>query len=237
VTLTVLTLFPDFVESYFATSIAARAVERGVIDFRTVNIRDFAHDRHGTCDDSPYGGGAGMVLMPGPLGRALDSVGALEKRTIYPTPSGNLLTASYAHELAGERELVLICGRYEGIDQRIVDLYVDDEISIGDYVLSSGELAALVVIDAVFRLGEGVINRESLSEESFIDGLLEYPQYTRPDVFAGLHVPEVLLSGNHANIREWRLRESIRKTKRNRPDLFARLGDDAKKIALDEEKK
>jgi len=237
VTLTVLTLFPEFVESYFATSIAARAVARGLIDYRTVNIRDFAQDRHGTCDDSPYGGGAGMVLMPGPLGRALDSVGALGKRTIYPTPSGNLLTASYAKELSGERELVLICGRYEGIDQRIVDLYVDDEISIGDYVLSSGELAALVIIDAVFRLGEGVINRDSLNEESFIDGLLEYPQYTRPEVFAGLQVPEVLLSGNHASIREWRLRESVRKTKRNRPDLFARLDDDVKRIASEDEKK
>ena len=236
-TLTVLTLFPEFVESYFATSIAARAVARGLIDYRTVNIRDFAQDRHGTCDDSPYGGGAGMVLMPGPLGRALDSVGALGKRTIYPTPSGNLLTASYAKELSGERELVLICGRYEGIDQRIVDLYVDDEISIGDYVLSSGELAALVIIDAVFRLGEGVINRDSLNEESFIDGLLEYPQYTRPEVFAGLQVPEVLLSGNHASIREWRLRESVRKTKRNRPDLFARLDDDVKRIASEDEKK
>ena len=236
-TLTVLTLFPEFVESYFATSIAARAVARGLIDYRTVNIRDFAQDRHGTCDDSPYGGGAGMVLMPGPLGRALDSVGALGKRTIYPTPSGNLLTASYAKELSGEPELVLICGRYEGIDQRIVDVYVDDEISIGDYVLSSGELAALVIIDAVFRLGEGVINRDSLNEESFIDGLLEYPQYTRPEVFAGLQVPEVLLSGNHASIREWRLRESVRKTKRNRPDLFARLDDDVKRIASEDEKK
>ncbi len=236
-TLTVLSLFPEFVESYFATSIAARAVARGIIDYRTVNIRDFAQDRHGTCDDAPYGGGAGMVLLPGPLGRALDSVGALEKRTIYPTPSGSLLTASYAQELAGERELVLICGRYEGIDQRIVDLYVDDEISIGDYVLSSGELAALVIIDAVFRLGEGVINKDSLNEESFIDGLLEYPQYTRPEMFEGMRVPEVLLSGNHANIREWRLRESVRKTKRNRPDLYARLGEEVKRIASEEEKK
>ncbi len=233
-TLTVLTLFPDFVESYFATSIAARAVARGFIEYRAVNIRDFAQDRHGTCDDAPYGGGAGMVLMPGPLGRALDSVEALKKRTVFPTPSGNLLTASYARELSEERELVLICGRYEGIDQRIVDLYVDDEISIGDYVLSSGELAALVIVDAVIRLGEGVISEESLREESFNGGLLEYPQYTRPEVFAGMQVPEVLLSGNHANIREWRLRESVRKTKRNRPDLFARLDDDLKGIASDE---
>lgn len=233
-TLTVLTLFPELVESYFATSIAAKAVEREIIVHRTVNIRDYARDRHATCDDAPYGGGAGMVLMPGPLSEALDSVGAAGKRTLFPTPSGRLLTAAYAQELAEEQELVLICGRYEGIDQRIIDQYVDDEISIGDYVISSGEIAALVVIDAVFRLREGAINRESLREESFTGGLLEYPHYTRPELFAGRRVPEVLLSGHHAKIQEWRLRQSVLKTKRNRPDLFDRLDDGLKRYAMDE---
>ena len=149
-----------------------------------MNIRDFALDKHKTCDDIPYGGGAGMVLKPEPLARALDSVGAGRKRTLYPTPSGRLFNQPTARELAKEDELVFICGRYEGIDQRIIDEYVDDEISVGDYVLSSGEIASLVIIDAVYRLREGVIKARSLEEESFSEGFfLEYPQYTRPEVF------------------------------------------------------
>ncbi len=222
-TFTLLTLFPELVEAYFATSIAAKAVERGLVGHRVVGIRDFATDRHATCDDAPYGGGAGMVLLPGPLGLALESVGASERRTVYPTPSGRPFTERYARELAKETEIVLICGRYEGIDQRIIDKYVDDEVSIGDYVLSSGELSALTIVDAVFRLIEGVISGESLREESFTDGLLEYPQYTRPEVYEGARVPEVLLSGHHAKIKEWRLRESLKKTRSYRPDLYARI--------------
>jgi tRNA (guanine37-N1)-methyltransferase len=197
-----------------------KAVERGLIEVQFVNIRDFATDKHKTCDDIPYGGGAGMVLKPEPLAAALDSVGAGQKRTLYPTPSGRLFNQAAATELAGEEELIFICGRYEGIDQRIIDEYVDDEISIGDYVLSSGEIASLVIIDAVYRLREGVIKARSLEEESFSDGLLEYPQYTRPEVFRDRKVPEVLLSGHHKNIEVWRRQQSVEKTKRLRPDLL-----------------
>jgi tRNA (guanine37-N1)-methyltransferase len=215
----VLTLFPDIVEGFFSDSIMAKSVEGGRIDYNLVQIRDFADDKHHTCDDAPYGGGAGMVLKPQPLGKALDSVGAKGKRVIYPTPSGRLFTQEYAAELAQEHELVFICGRYEGIDQRIIDLYVDDEICIGDYVISSGEVAALVIIDAVYRLIDGVISERSLDEESFSDGLLEYPHYTRPAEYCGMSVPDILLSGHHAQIESWRLRQRVCKTLHNRPDL------------------
>ncbi len=224
-TFTVLSLFPEILEGFFQTSLMKKARDKGLITVNLVNIRDFAHDRHKTCDDVPYGGGAGMVLKPEPLAEALDSVGALAKRTLYPTPSGRTLTQGLVEELAKEDELVLICGRYEGIDQRIIDEYVDEEISIGDYVLSSGEVASLVLIDAVYRLRDGVIKSRSLEEESFSgSGLLEYPQYTRPEVFRGLSVPEVLLSGHHGRVAEWRTQKSVEKTKRLRPDLLDRLG-------------
>ena len=218
---TVLSLFPEILEGFFQSSLMKKAVERGLIAVEFVNIRDFALDKHKTCDDIPYGGGAGMVLKPEPLAMALDSVGAGRKRTLYPTPSGRLFDQPTARELAKEDELVFICGRYEGIDQRIIDEYVDDELSIGDYVLSSGEIASLVIIDAVYRLREGVIKARSLEEESFSDGfLLEYPQYTRPEVFRDREVPEVLLSGHHKNIADWRRQQSFDKTKRLRPDLL-----------------
>jgi tRNA (guanine37-N1)-methyltransferase len=217
---TVLSLFPEILEAYFSSSIMAKAVEKGIVSYANINIRDFAADKHRTCDDAPYGGGAGMVLKPEPLAAALDSVGAQGLRTIYPTPSGRLFTQACAQELSAEQEVVLICGRYEGIDQRVIDLYVNDEISLGDYILSSGEIAAMVIIDAVYRLLDGVITRESLEEESFCGGLLEYPHYTRPEVFRGLEVPEILLSGHHANIRAWRQEQSILKTKKNRPGLL-----------------
>jgi tRNA (guanine37-N1)-methyltransferase len=222
--LTVLTLFPEFVESYFRTSIMGRAVRNGQVSYRVVNIRDYATDRHRSVDDAPYGGGAGMVLKPEPLAGALDAVGAGEAgeaRVVYATPSGRVYSRALAHELAQEPELVLISGRYEGIDQRIIDLYVDDEISIGDYVISSGDLATMVIADGVFRLLEGVIRSESLDEESFETGLLEYPHYTRPEEFRGLRVPEVLLSGHHERIRRWRLAQSKKKTKEYRPDLLS----------------
>ena len=216
----VLTLFPEIPRAFFESSIMAKAVDRGIIAYDLVNIRDFAHDKHKTCDDSPYGGGAGMLMLPEPLGQALESVKAYKKRVIYVTPSGKPFTQRLAKELSQEEELVLICGRYEGIDQRIIDSWVDDEISIGDYVLSSGEIAATVIIDAVYRLVEGVISKESLEEESFSAGLLEYPQYTRPEVYQGMAVPEVLLSGHHENIRKWRLQRQLAKTMANRPDLI-----------------
>ena len=215
-----LTLFPDIIKGYADSSIAAKAAESGVISFDIVNIRDYARDKHKNCDDYPFGGGAGMVMKPEPLAGALDAVKAEHARVIYPTPAGRLLTQQYAEELSLEMDIVFICGRYEGIDQRIIDIYVDDEISIGDYVISSGEIAALVIVDAVYRLVEGVINAESLAEESFTPGLLEYPQYTRPRDFKGLEVPEVLLSGHHERIREWRLKKSVEKTMQNRPELL-----------------
>lgn len=220
---TVLTLFPEIVRVYFESSIMARAVQKGIIAYDLVNIRDFALDKHRTCDDSPYGGGAGQLMLPEVLGAALESVKAYkkERRVIYVTPSGKPFTQKVATELSKEEELVIICGRYEGIDQRIIDRYVDDELCIGDYVMSSGEVAAQVVIDTVYRLIDGVISSESLAEESFSDLLLEYPQYTRPPVYKGMEVPEVLISGNHENIRKWRLKKRIQKTILNRPDLIA----------------
>ena len=238
----VLTLFPEIPRAFFENSIMAKAVEKGIIAYELVNIRDFAFDKHKTCDDSPYGGGAGMLMKTEPLCRALESVkvkskflddGTVKKtkkskknktkgkRVIYVTPSGKPLTQKLAYELSQEEELVFICGRYEGIDQRVIDSYVDDEISIGDYVLSSGELAATVIIDSVYRLVDGVISSESLEEESFSDGLLEYPQYTRPEVFKGMKVPDVLLSGHHENIRKWRLKKRLAKTLQNRPEMIS----------------
>ncbi|MDR2101898.1 MAG: tRNA (guanosine(37)-N1)-methyltransferase TrmD [Treponema sp.] len=238
---TVLSLFPEIIDVFFASSIMAKAIERGILEYRGVNIRDFALDKHRTCDDAPYGGGPGMLLMAEPLGRALDSAGARRRspaelsggegressgvdpgrpRVVYLSPSGRPFTQELAREFSREGELILLCGRYEGIDQRIIDLYVDDEISVGDYVLSSGEAAALVVIDATYRLVDRVITSASLEEESFSGGLLEYPQYTRPEVYDILEVPEILLSGHHENIRRWRLRKRVEKTLVQRPDLI-----------------
>ncbi len=228
----VLSLFPEILEGFFNTSIMAKSIAKGLIEYQPIQIRDFAFSKHRNCDDLPYGGGAGMVLKPDPLALALDSVVAMQKRVIYVSPGGRLLTQKFATELACEPELVIICGRYEGIDQRIIDEYVDDEVSIGDYVLSSGETAALVIIDAIYRLLDGVINQESLVEESHSQGLLEYPHYTRPEVFRGCEVPKVLLSGHHAAIRQWRLEQSIKKTLRYRPELLdpELLGTEERKV-------
>lgn len=221
-TFTILSLFPEMLESYFTSSIMGKAVERGLIDYRLVNIRDFATDRHRTADDAPYGGGYGMVLKPEPLAGALDSVDASRKRVVYASPSGRPFTQRVAEELAQERELVMICGRYEGIDQRVIDLYVHDQLSIGDYVVSSGEIASLVIVDAIYRLVSGVITAGSLDEESHNDSLLEYPHYTRPEVFRGRAVPEILRSGHHGQIHEWRRWKQIERTAEVRPDLLAR---------------
>jgi tRNA (guanine37-N1)-methyltransferase len=246
---TVLSLFPEITDAYFATSIMAKAVSRGIVEYCSVNIRDYAFDRHRTCDDAPYGGGPGMLMLAEPLGRALEAVGAAAKpgeakgkRVLYMSPSGRPFNQEMARELAAERELVLLCGRYEGIDQRIVDTYVDDEISVGDYVLSSGEVAALALIDATYRLVERVITPASLEEESFSGGLLEYPQYTRPEIYDTLKVPEVLLSGHHENIRRWRLEKQVEKTFALRPDLIRQgekegLFDDETRKIIDEMKR
>jgi len=230
----VLTLFPEIINAYFNSSIMAKAIDRGIIGYGVINIRDYAFDRHKTCDDAPYGGGPGMLMLAEPLGRALEAVGAVNrmgnsgsagianqsKRVICLSPSGKPFDQAMARELAREEEIVLLCGRYEGIDQRIVDCYIDDEISVGDYVLSSGEVAALILIDATYRLVERVITPSSLDEESFDRFLLEYPQYTRPEIYGTLKVPEVLLSGHHENIRRWRLEKSVEKTLAMRPDLI-----------------
>lgn len=221
--ITILTLFPEIVEPFFTSSIMAKSIEKGLIEYKIVNIRDFATDKHKTCDDSPYGGGAGMVLMPQPLGAALDSVGALDKHVVFPSPSGRPLDQSMAYQLAQEKELVFICGRYEGIDQRVIDRYVNQEVSIGDYVISSGEVSTLVVVDAIYRLLDGVISGESLVEESFSGDLLEYPHYTRPEVYWEERVPEVLLSGHHKKIEQWRMEQRIQRTKERRPDLYKRF--------------
>ena len=228
---TVLTLFPEITDAFFANSIMARAIKRGIIEYRAINIRDFATDKHKTCDDAPYGGGPGMLMLPEPLDLALKA--ALSPlptpysplptpRVIYLSPSGRTFNQELARELAAEKELVLICGRYEGIDQRIIDRYVNDEVSVGDYVLSSGEVAALAIIDATYRLVDSVIRADSLDEESFSGGLLEYPQFTRPEVFDTMKVPEVLLSGHHEQIRRWRLEKRVEKTLQQRPDLIKR---------------
>lgn len=226
--LTVLTLFPEILKGFFESSIMKRAVERGLVTYDLVNIRDYATDKHHKCDDDVYGGGAGMLMLPGPLGRALDAAGSPGVRTVFVTPGGRLFNQAYARDLAREPKLVILCGRYEGVDQRIVDKYVSDEISIGDYVLSSGEVAALVVVDAVYRLIDGVITGESLAEESFEGGLLEYPQYTRPALYDSIPVPDVLVSGHHANITRWRLKKRLEKTLAYRPELLsdAMLSDD-----------
>ncbi len=220
------------VSGFFTNSIMARAVKAGLVSYNIVDWRQYAEDKHHKCDDSPFGGGAGMVIKPEPLFKALDRIDAMEKRVIYASPSGRRLTQDYARQLSQEPNLVFICGHYEGIDQRIIDRYVDDEICIGDYVISSGEVATLVIIDAVYRLIDGVITDSSLEEESFTGPLLEYPQYTRPETYCGMSVPDILLSGHHANIEKWRLRKRLEKTLSNRPELLenASLGEEANRI-------
>ena len=219
--ITILTLFPEMVEPFFTSSIMKRAVEKGIVEYEIINFRDFAEGKHKKVDDEPFGGGAGMVIKPSPLYECISSLSLKDKRIIFPTPSGKLLTQKYSEELSKEKELVFICGHYEGLDQRVIDEFVTDEISIGDYVLSSGETATIVVIDSLYRLIEGVITEDSLKDESFSSVLLEYPQYTRPEVYCNKSVPSVLLSGNHSHITEWRRYKGLEKTLLNRPDLLS----------------
>lgn len=216
----VLSLFPEAFTGFLSSSILGKAIERNLIRVNLVNIRDFALDKHKSCDDATYGGGPGMVLKAEPVAAALEAIPGKANPVLFMSPSGKLFSQSYAALLSEKKEVIIICGHYEGIDQRIIDKYVTDEISVGDYILSSGIAASLVVIDAVSRLVKGVINEESHMEESFQRGLLEYPHYTRPDEFNGMKVPEVLLSGHHANIERWRLKERLKKTFRNRPELL-----------------
>jgi tRNA (guanine37-N1)-methyltransferase len=220
VTVTILTLFPGLFQGFLESSILARAIARGLVNVRLVDIRDFATDKHHVCDDAAYGGGPGMVMKPEPIVAALEATGAPGRKVVYLTPSGRPLTQKVVEELAAEPELTLLCGRYEGIDQRVIDSCVTEELSIGDYVLSGGEVAAMVVVEAVTRLLPGVITGESLEEESFSEGLLEYPHYTRPESFRDMRVPEILISGHHEKIRQWRLLKSVEKTMKNRPELL-----------------
>lgn len=218
--ITVLTLFPEMFAPLQA-SIIGRAEKSGKIQIEIVNIRDYSGDKHLKCDDYPFGGGAGMVMMPQPIGSAVKAVDPDHKALrIYTSPKGEVFTQQKAVELAAREHIVILCGHYEGVDQRVLDLYFDGEISIGDYVLTGGELPAMVICDCVARYVDGVIAAGSLVDESFADGLLEYPQYTRPAVYEGVAVPEVLLSGNHAEIDRWRREQSERLTKERRPDLL-----------------
>lgn len=221
----ILTVFPEMFTSYLERGVVGRALERGRLTVALSNIRDFADDPHRTTDDRPYGGGFGMVMKPEPIQRALAALapGPGNRRVILLSPQGRRFEQQKAWELARCEHLVLICGRYEGVDERVRVLYVDEELSIGDYVLSGGELAALVILDAVSRLLPGVLGGEkSNQEDTFEDGLLEYPHYTRPPVFMDLAVPQVLLSGDHARIRAWRREESLKRTLERRPDLLDR---------------
>lgn len=222
----VLTLFPEMVLNGLNTSIIGKAVKNGLINIEATDIRNYSKDKHNHVDDYPYGGGAGMVMQPMPVYDAyIDAVKNMNgtKRVIYLTPQGKVFNQRMAEEFAKEENLIFLCGHYEGIDERVLDKIVTDDVSIGDYVLTGGELAAMVMIDAISRKVDGVLNNSESSEiETFYDNLLEYPQYTRPEVWEGERVPEVLLSGNHGKIEEWRRQKSIERTYDFRPDLLAK---------------
>src|SRR5512139_1878919 len=231
----VLTLFPELFSSFLKETILGRAVKAGLVDIRLVNIRSFARGRHLVADDRPFGGGEGMVMKPGPISRALESVDRTKGRSLVLllTPQGRTFDQPLAWKLSRMEQVILICGHYEGVDERIRVNDVDLELSIGDYVLSGGETAAMVVMDAVSRLVPGVLGGEkSTQEDSFEEGLLEYPQYTRPRVFKNQEVPEILLSGDHEKIRVWRRTESLKRTLERRPDLLekAKLTEEDKRI-------
>lgn len=220
----ILTLFPKMVKDGLNTSIIGRAIDAGLLEINAVNIRDYSTNKHMKVDDYPYGGGAGLVMQPEPVYRAYkDLTKNMKKkpRVVYLTPQGTTFHQEMAKELAKEEELVFLCGHYEGIDERVLEEIVTDYVSIGDYVLTGGELPAMVMIDSISRLVPGVLhNDDSAGDESFENGLLEYPQYTRPPVFLDKEVPEVLLSGHHENIRKWRHEQSVKRTKERRPDLW-----------------
>ena len=215
--ITVLTLFPDFFSAFQSESIIGRAIEMGKVEIVIRDIRDYCYDKHKQADDMPFGGGAGMVMKPEPLFRALADCSG---KVIYTSPQGEKFSQKMALYLSEERELVIIAGHYEGIDERVIEEKVDMEISIGDYVLTGGELPAMVMMDSIIRLLPGVIRRESYENDSFFQGLLDYPQYTRPADYEGCKVPEVLLSGHHKKIEEWRFYQSVKRTLERRPDLL-----------------
>ena len=227
----VLTLFPEMFE-VLNESIIGKAQEKGLININLINIRDFSKDKHKKVDDTPYGGGAGMVMMPDVVYGAYKSIKTDNAKVIYMSPQGKKLDQKKVEELSKQKHLILLCGHYEGIDQRVIDKIVDEEISIGDYVLTGGELPAMVLIDSVSRYIDGVLKEDSTKEESFSQGLLEYPQYTRPEVFEDERVPEILLTGHHQNIEKWRREQSLKITFNKRPDLLENinLSDEDKKV-------
>ena len=235
----VLTLFPEIYPGPLGSSVIGRAIENGILDLRAVDLRNYTHDKRGTVDDSPYGGGPGMLMKVEPLTEALEDLKSAGKRVILMGPRGRKFDQKIARELAQEKELLLVCGHYEGLDERVRLLHNCEELSIGDYVLTSGNLAAMVVVDAVTRLLPGALGcDESGEDESFSEGLLEYPQYTRPVEFRNLRVPEVLQSGDHAAIKRWRRLQSERLTRRLRPDLYKKtVFDRLSQISMKEWKK
>ena len=234
----ILTIFPEMFESFFSSSILGRAREQGLIDIRITDIRPYSRSKHHNTDDYPFGGGAGMVMMAQPIMDAMTAVSAEypSARRIYLGPRGKKLSTELARELSREKELVLLCGHYEGVDQRALDACIDEEISIGDYILTGGEPAAMVLTDCVARFIPGVLgSADSPEEESFSDGLLEYPQYTRPREINGMTVPDILLNGDHARINAWRRRESLKTTLKHRPDLLETAPLDSKDRKMLEE--
>lgn len=225
----ILSLFPEYFSGPFDSSILKRARDRGLLNIHHVNLRDFAFDKHRKVDDRPYGGGPGMVMKPDPIDLAIESVKRAESRVIHLSPQGKLLTAERAEQLAAYPHLILLCGHYEGVDERVLESSVDEEISIGDYVLTNGALAAIVLIDAVSRFIPGVLGHaEAAREDSFQQGILDCPHYTRPEDYKGKKVPEVLLNGNHAEIAAWRKEKALEKTRLVRPDLYEKYLSDGK---------
>ena len=232
----VLTLFPEMFAGALDVSIVQRARTAGLLELQLHNLRDYTHDRHRTVDDSPFGGGPGMVLKPEPIFAAVEKLAVDRTRVILMTPAGRPFNQALARELSGQEHLLLICGSYEGIDERVIETLVDDEISIGDYVLTNGGLPAMIVIDAVTRLLPGALGDDASShDESFSHGLLEYPHYTRPAEFRGMKVPEILLSGHHAEIEKWRATQAAARTAQRRPDLLDEKSGGAKKPAKQKE--
>ena len=233
----VLTLFPEMFTPVTESSILGRAAESGLVDIRLTDIRDFSNDKHNKADDYPFGGGGGMVMMADPVFGALESVEAGRKKVIYMSPRGKILDEDMIREFSMLDEFVILCGHYEGMDQRVLDYWGIEEVSIGDYVLTGGELPAMVLIDSVARLIPGVLgNENSALDESVYSGLLEHPQYTKPREYRGLQVPEVLVSGNHKLISLWKFRESLKLTKQRRPDLFEKYVNENRELSKEEKK-
>lgn len=224
----ILTLFPNLFSGFLSESIIKRAIEKKIVEVNIINIRDYCFDKHKQADDIPFGGGNGMVLKIEPLFRALENLGG---KVIYTTPQGKIFNQEIANSLSNEQEITIIAGHYEGIDERVVEEKVDMELSIGDYVLTGGEIPAMVIADAIIRLIPDAIKKESYENDSFFNGLLDYPHYTRPAEYQGLKVPEVLLSGHHKNIEQWRIKESLKRTYLRRPELLLN-----KKLSKEEEK-